>query len=188
MSETKGLHRFERPLRRQADRERRGRQLNGVAQPTLVVHELLHPRSHVSGGDVHEHERSSTGVKPLRFKEVGLGSWAVEDGDDGLAVVDHVTVKFHHFAFLSRAEQEQGHSGRMRVPDFSVACGRFVHELTDGHVRNHGGYSHLGTRNEEAVPTFYPTGEAPWEKSIPWRERVLQGGPRRLLPLEACCG
>ena len=187
MAETEGLEGLEGALGWQANRERGRGQLDGISEPTLVVHQLLHPRAHVGGGDVDEHEGGCTRIEPLLLEQVGFGAGSVEHGNDGLAVVDHVAVEFHHLAFLSWTEQQQGHARGVRVPNFAPASGGFVHELTDGHVRNHGGYSHLGTRNEEVVPTFYPTGEVQWTASIPWRRRVLPEEPRPRPHLSGCC-
>ena len=78
----------------------------------------------------------------------------MKDGHNGLTVLDHVAVEFHHFPLFSGAQEQDGHSGGVWVPDFSPTCGGLAHQLTDGHVRNHCGYSHLCTAQEEAVPTF----------------------------------
>ncbi len=120
---------------------------------------MLHPKAKVGGGDVNELERSITRVKSLLFKQMCLCTRAMEDRHDRLSMLYHVAVQLHHFPLLTRAKQENGHSGGVGVPNFTPSGSCLAGELTDGHVWNHGGYTHGGTVGEEAVPSFYPAGE-----------------------------
>ena len=119
---------------------------------------MLHPQTHVRRCDVNELEGGGSRVKALLLEQVGLSSRPMEHGHHGLAVFNHISVQFHHLPFLARAQQQDGHPGGMRVPNLTPTCRCLGGELTDGHVGNHGGYTHGGTVGEETVPTFYPAG------------------------------
>ena len=111
---------------------------------------MLHPRPQIRCRQLNKLKRSIPWIETLLFQQSGFLTRAMEDGQDGLAMFNHVTMQFQEFSFLSRTDDQNKHAGSIFVPYFTPPRLSLITKLSNGHVRNHRCNTHVRTKPRES--------------------------------------